>query len=164
MNGATRLQAHETGERGRVVKFVYFVLNESGHVKIGSSWSPHRRLSTLQTGSADRLTLIGAVPGDAETERAWHSRFAPLNVGGEWFAYEGELKDAITTVCSEVGAMVERIAALENERFLLSEDIKDVYDEIARQGMHKAALEALVKEKVITVDPLETSVYARGVL
>ncbi|MFN7883281.1 MAG: GIY-YIG nuclease family protein [bacterium] len=55
-------------------------------VKIGFSADPHRRLMQLQTGSAGRLHLVGAVFTARKAEKHLHWTFEDLNIGGEWFA------------------------------------------------------------------------------
>jgi hypothetical protein len=35
------------------------------------------------------------IPGDAATEGTLHQRFAKLRVRGEWFRYEGALKEYV---------------------------------------------------------------------
>ena len=66
---------------------VYFIKDEStGFVKIGYSDKPNKRLKSLQTSSANKLTLVHAVEGDKALESALHTRFATHRVRGEWFS------------------------------------------------------------------------------
>lgn len=74
--------------------FVYFIENQAGHVKIGWSKDPVKRLKTLQTGSSDPLTLVyvaGFIDvADARCcERELHHWLAARRVYGEWFMAEG---------------------------------------------------------------------------
>jgi hypothetical protein len=71
--------------------FVYFI-SDGKFVKIGVAKDPKGRMQTLQTGCAEKLVLLKAVPGDAVTERHYHSMFAALRMRGEWFHLEGALK------------------------------------------------------------------------
>ena len=74
--------------------FVYFIENQAGHVKIGWSKDPVKRLKTLQTGSSDPLALVYAAGfvDEAEArhcEGVLHCRLAARRVYGEWFMAEG---------------------------------------------------------------------------
>lgn len=57
----------------------------SGFIKIGISNNPARRVSDLQTGSAERLELIGTRAGNSQEEERLHRIFGDLRVNGEWF-------------------------------------------------------------------------------
>ena len=78
---------------------VYFIqAKSSGRIKIGyTEWNPTARLGALQTGSADELVLLGAIPGTMKTEREIHRRFASALISGEWFNPTEELVQFITT-------------------------------------------------------------------
>lgn len=66
---------------------IYFIRDESsGHVKVGHSVDPAKRLNTLQIGSPSRLTLEMTLPGGASVEAVFHARLASKRVRGEWFA------------------------------------------------------------------------------
>jgi hypothetical protein len=66
---------------------IYFIRNETNKaIKIGfSTKDPIVRLAQLQTGSPDRLTLLGVIPGRLEDEKFLHARFGTCRLGGEWF-------------------------------------------------------------------------------
>ncbi len=64
---------------------VYFIGAAAGPIKIGVSVSPQSRLSGLQTSHHERLSILATVAGDAEVERAYHTRFAAHRLSGEWF-------------------------------------------------------------------------------
>jgi hypothetical protein len=69
---------------------VYFIKN-SQYVKIGYASDVVARLSTLQVGSSDELTIYNTIkcPANnksaAELERIFHEIFADYRVRGEWF-------------------------------------------------------------------------------
>jgi Meiotically up-regulated gene 113 len=66
--------------------FVYFIqAGDHGPVKIGFSNKPDRRLPQLQTGNHRDLQLRHVIPGDKDTERELHERFADARIRGEWF-------------------------------------------------------------------------------
>lgn len=57
----------------------YLIQAASGPIKIGRTYdNPKTRLMNLQTGSAERLTLLAVLPGDKE--RNLHRRFAHLRI------------------------------------------------------------------------------------
>jgi hypothetical protein len=72
---------------------VYFIVcRETERCKIGfTKGDPLKRLRNMQTGAAGELRLLAAQPGNIETERALHERFAAQNVHGEWFDVTDDL-------------------------------------------------------------------------
>lgn len=68
-------------------RWVYFIqVGVDGPVKIGLSRNVKGRMRSLQTAHPQRLTLLGAVDGDAELEAALHAKLAAHRLSGEWFA------------------------------------------------------------------------------
>jgi hypothetical protein len=85
---------------------VYFIkAKRSGLIKIGKANNPISRLKTMQTGSADRLTLLGYIPGSHAEESALHKRFASLRQSGEWFKPGDELLGVIESEAIKVAAV-----------------------------------------------------------
>jgi len=81
---------------------VYFIgTDDMSEVKIGSSSTPAARLTSLQTGSSKRLSILATIPGTQVEERALHKRFARLRSHGEWFFCTGELAAYIDTLRAE---------------------------------------------------------------
>lgn len=76
-------------------EWVYFIMSQSGDIKIGRSNSPFKRLATIQVGHAEHLTLMAVVLGGAELEREYHERFAAHRIKGEWFHPHGDIIDEI---------------------------------------------------------------------
>lgn len=73
---------------------VYFVeAGTGGPVKIG--WSQHldQRKAGLQTANANKLAVIGTVPGTMKTESELHAQFAHLRMEGEWFQNSPEIHE-----------------------------------------------------------------------
>ena len=72
--------------------YTYFIrLVDTEYVKIGIATNPYSRLATLQTANPHPLEIIGLKPGDRET---WfHSLFRKQHFRGEWFRFEGDLKE-----------------------------------------------------------------------
>lgn len=72
--------------------FVYFI-EAGGFIKIGFTTDLASRLLSLDTASPHRLNVIRQEPGTLTDEAAYHERFADLWVKGEWFRFEGALRD-----------------------------------------------------------------------
>lgn len=67
---------------------VYFIRSgENGPIKIGkATGGAESRLSDLQTGNPERLTIVATVPGGLAVEAMFHRRFAAYRRPiGEWF-------------------------------------------------------------------------------
>lgn len=73
---------------------VYFV-RAGEAIKIGFAKDVARRVRSLQTGQAQRLELLGTIPGDRQRERDLHARFYHLRIRGEWHRSDKELLDFI---------------------------------------------------------------------
>lgn len=74
------------GQRNRhgTAGWVY-AISSGTHIKIGRSYDPSRRLSSLQSGSVERLRLLWSEEGGAGLERFLHDRLTRYRVHGEWF-------------------------------------------------------------------------------
>jgi hypothetical protein len=73
---------------------IYFVQAESvGHIKIGwhAGTDAAERVRELQVGSPVKLTLLGTMPGEKETEADLHRKFSHAHLHGEWFRAVPEL-------------------------------------------------------------------------
>jgi hypothetical protein len=79
-------------------RWVYFVSDGIGHVKIGFANNPWYRLVELQCGNALPLTLLATIKGGCDLEKALHARFAEHHVRGEWFRLESEIRDYISSI------------------------------------------------------------------
>jgi hypothetical protein len=64
---------------------IYVIRSAADLYKVGYTVNPHQRLSLLQTGSHERLALLGVIPGTRAQEAELHSLLAPWRVSGEWF-------------------------------------------------------------------------------
>lgn len=78
---------------------IYFIRPAmSSLVKIGHTrGSVTERLNSLQTGSPDRLILLGITDGDKKTEQWLHWKFDVDRVKGEWFRMSPTLAKIIAT-------------------------------------------------------------------
>jgi len=76
--------------------YVYvFVNKEYAVCKIGYSNNPIKRLAQIQTGCPFKITRQLMIPGGVEKERELHDKYKGFRLEGEWFAFKGELKDAV---------------------------------------------------------------------
>jgi hypothetical protein len=92
----TDLLSCETTKTEVKTRMIYFIRYGSRRiVKIGHCTDhPRIRMGILQTGTPERLTLLGMAPGGLKEEKEWHRRFAHLRVRGEWFQWTPELRAA----------------------------------------------------------------------
>ena len=83
---------------GRRAPSLYMVQSggPSGPVKIGYATNVLYRVSNLQTGNPERLTLIleARVPDPAALEAELHDRFRAHRIRGEWFRYHQDVAAA----------------------------------------------------------------------
>jgi len=97
------------GKVKRRCTVLYLVQAEQlGHVKIGFTNRISSRFASMQTGSPDKLVLLGTIktPEPRLLEIEWHSRFAHLHSHGEWFRGEPEL---MTAIAAAIGPDARRI-------------------------------------------------------
>lgn len=84
---------------------IYFIqARPSRAIKIGYTTKDITgRLSALQTGNHERLTLLAAVPGDLTAEKRLHRKFADLRLrpDGEWFRESFELLAEISRAVAD---------------------------------------------------------------
>jgi hypothetical protein len=76
------------------VGWVYFVVcPDTGRCKIGfTKGKVEKRIASLQTGSASRLSLVAMHPGTPDTERRLHDKFEANRLHGEWFGISDGLR------------------------------------------------------------------------
>lgn len=80
------------------VRWVYFITDGVGHVKIGYTVDVSARVRELQVGNPFPLSVIAAVKGGAQLERELHRRFAEHRMCGEWFKLAPEIVDYIASL------------------------------------------------------------------
>ena len=97
-NGVRAVQAPDGGR----APSLYMVQSggPSGPVKIGYATNVLYRVSNLQTGNPERLTLIleARVPDPAALEAELHDRFCAHRIRGEWFRYHQD----VAAACAEL--------------------------------------------------------------
>lgn len=94
--------------------YIYFMkpVGMDGPIKIGCSYLPERRLSTLATWSPFKLEIITTIAGGQRLERNIHECFADFHSHREWFRAGQRLLDAISRL--KAGEPVERVINLNN--------------------------------------------------
>jgi len=89
-----------------------YIISDGGYVKIGyTNGDVYKRMSTLQTGTVAKLSILGHFPGERTDEQRLHAEFAHRRIAGEWFQLTIE----------EVGDLIRREAKPSIER-TFSED------------------------------------------
>lgn len=79
--------------------FVYFIATEDrAKIKIGCSHTPSHRLANLAAWSPVPLTILAAVEGNFDDERALHSRYLALHSHREWFNSSAEMLADIAAI------------------------------------------------------------------
>lgn len=80
---------------------VYFLLTEDEtRLKIGKSKTPRKRIYNLRMTSPVWLEIAAIVPGYSHVELWLHQRFSKYRLHGEWFKYEGELRETVEALGS----------------------------------------------------------------
>lgn len=78
--------------------YVYVIGNRTMKIcKIGFSINPCKRIKAIQTGCPYPVEIIALFEGDIKTERKLHKRYVKFKTNGEWFVYDGILKQNILT-------------------------------------------------------------------
>lgn len=108
---------------------VYFIKAEkSKRVKIGfTELLPTSRLAVLQTGSPEKLTLMGSFGGTLADERSAHKLLSQYRLSGEWFELSDEVALFISTKC---GIIPHNSAECGKETALVVDEVV-VVDEVA---------------------------------
>lgn len=84
---------------------VVYLLRDSsaGALKIGHSATLSKRLSTLQTGSARKHTLLYVAEGGRRLEQGLHFTFRELRIRGEWYKDSNAITEWFSLNAIEVG-------------------------------------------------------------
>lgn len=96
------------------MNFVYFVRDESGAIKIGTTTKLRERVASLQTSSSQALELVGFIQGDKALEQKLHARFASFRVRREWFvgdeSFMGQVRQIIAAGGEDIAPEPKREA------------------------------------------------------
>jgi hypothetical protein len=79
----------------KIIMAIYFI-SDGEYIKIGYAYNAHLRLSTMQSGNARKLDIIGMHKGNTKDESRLHRNFKHLHYNGEWFNHSPEILDYIT--------------------------------------------------------------------
>lgn len=74
--------------------YIYYVAAED-RVKIGFAKNVKNRMHTLKTSSPVPLVLLATHRGSQKKERELHRQFAEYRIIGEWFRFDGALKEHV---------------------------------------------------------------------
>lgn len=80
-----------------------YVMRTGAFVKIGHTGNVRSRLSAVRTASPEPVDLVAVIPGDAGAERALHDRFSDWRCSGEWFRFEGPVREWVESLNEEAG-------------------------------------------------------------
>lgn len=82
--------------------YVYVIVNYTHNTcKIGYSNNPHKRLNQIQTGNHNKLKLFLVFKADKSTELKLHKKYKEYYLRGEWFRFEGKLKENLNNIKKE---------------------------------------------------------------
>lgn len=77
--------------------YVYVLLDTKNNVcKIGTSKTPLLRFKTIKSGNPF-VKIFAIVYGSHKVERMLHFKYRQYNIEGEWFNYEGDLKESLNS-------------------------------------------------------------------
>jgi len=116
--------------------FVYLIENEQGHIKIGFSGNPEKRLSQLKTGCPS-AKLLHKFIGTMQDEKHLQSLFSGKNIDKEWFRLNGgdieEIKEYFEVKKSIKNTQLEQlIQSINTKEFFKKESFVGV-NSIKRQ-------------------------------
>jgi DNA-binding transcriptional regulator YiaG len=129
-------------------RWIYFIQRGSsrkGYIKIGIAANVKERLTQLQCGQPFRLRVLATMPGDAETERLLHARYASVRKSGEWFSATPELLADIRRARETIQAPMKLKREVPEEVKAMSKDFaallrKTFVDAIKASGLRQREL------------------------
>jgi len=124
---------------------LYFIQDTvTSAIKVGWSKDPKKRLTSLQTATANQLVLLGAVQGGLEHEAAMHAKFAEHRLHGEWF------RDVILREVLEIIAKEAANPPRPHTNVIVAGDSDPdfIYSSDEQQNANRAKLEALVRQSL----------------
>lgn len=101
-------------EREKRERSVVYFVQRDDLVKIGvTAKGLEKRILEISRGSSairgmtlTPVKLLAAIHGGRREEKELHRRFAQFHVGGEWFRFDGELREYIEGLQADVGLHV----------------------------------------------------------
>lgn len=108
-------------------QFIYVIRADDGRTKVGISTNPRRRLRSLQSGNAAKLSLGYQRPISRELairiERRAHWLMQAVHVHGEWFLASVEEATEAVNSAAECGGEGERAGSLAGRKMLYPDKI-----------------------------------------
>lgn len=90
---------YEPSEKTVRCPYVYFIYNRDEEtIKIGKSVYPGSRLQELQRMTKSKLELLKCIKGGRQEEKEHHERFSDFRIHGEWFTYDGLLREYVESL------------------------------------------------------------------
>lgn len=90
------------------VSYIYIIANLEFKVcKIGFSNNVHSRLIQIQTGCPFPLKIYKIFKGTMKQEKRLHQKYKDFRLSGEWFRFDGILKNNIDVMKGEVNEMID---------------------------------------------------------
>lgn len=90
----------ELCEKQSCVTYIY-AIQGLDLVKIGISKAPEKRCSDMQVGSPVLLNLLGQIEGSEIIEKCIHIYLQDYQSHGEWFRYEGLVRNFVEAICNK---------------------------------------------------------------
>ena len=124
-----------------------------GLVKIGFSDTVHKRISQMQVGSPDRLTILRILDGGRELEAALHAWFKPNRVRGEWFTFSEDMLSDLGAADLSFGLAGSRKGrwSLERRTAATIAQIARYADPVWKEARDKKLRETAAKKKFYNV-------------
>jgi hypothetical protein len=140
-------------------KRVYFIrpIGMKGPIKIGCSFSPTGRKSSLETWSPFPLEVVAEIDGGEQLERRFHQRFIASHKHREWFDWTPELGATIEAIVDgsfDVTTLPEAIGAPcvkgQRKRWTEEQKIQLSYSLRAAGAFHRTGFKPPVEARKIT--------------
>lgn len=120
---------------------IYFIqAGEDGPIKIGCSDHLQSRMRNLQSYHYQELNLLGTMPGNVDTERKLHLRFAADRVRGEWFQPIPEIFDFVRRHCNQGKTNTVQLFDDGECRIIFAQPLKATKELIIFFGTHQVKL------------------------
>ena len=79
--------------------YIYFIGSDGGSaIKIGYSKNPWARVKDFQTGTTEKLLVVGTVATTENSEIEIHKLFDGARISGEWFKRNSEINNVINKI------------------------------------------------------------------
>ena len=99
------------------VSYIYVIANLEFKVcKIGFSNNVHGRLIQIQTGCPFPLKIYKIFKGTIKQEKRLHQKYKAFRLSGEWFRFDGILKNNIDAMDGEADEMISTKKIMKNNR------------------------------------------------